>query len=90
MHDETSRGDAAMERDRLQYTLLELLLRDKAPGLWSTGELAVAMADDVVAFDVITTLHAAGLVHVHGDFVFPTRAAATYRRLTWVAGETRR
>jgi hypothetical protein len=84
MHDETSRGEAALERDRLRHTLLELLLTERMPGLWSAGELAVAMGDEVVAVDAITTLHAAGLVHVHGDFVFPTRAASAYRRLARV------
>ncbi len=56
MHDETSRGDARLERDRLQHTLLELLMSDRTSGLWSTREIQVAMGSDLVAVDVITTL----------------------------------
>ena len=35
----------------------------------------------MLAVDTIDTLHAAGLLHQHGEFVFPTRAAARCRRL---------
>jgi hypothetical protein len=44
-------------------------------------EIAVAIGDPVVAVDAVDTLQAAGLLHRHGDFVFPTRAAARYRHL---------
>ena len=80
MHDETTRG-SALELDRVQSTLLELLLTDEAPGLWSVDETAHAMGDPIIAVDAVEALHAAGLVHWVGDFVFPTRAAARYRRL---------
>lgn len=80
MHDETTSGPAC-ELDGLQRTLLELLVTDEAPGLWSSGEIATAMGDPVIAVDAIDMLHAAGLLHRHGDFVFPTRAAARYRQL---------
>ena len=80
MHDETTSGPA-LELDRVQSTLLELLLTDEAPGLWSHDEIAHAMGDPVIAVDAVEALHAAGLLHRVGDFVFPTRAAARYRRL---------
>ena len=80
MHDETTSAPAC-ELDGLHRTLLELLLTDEAPGLWSTEEIATAMGDPVIAVDAVDTLHAAGLLHRLGDFVFPTRAAARYRRL---------
>ncbi len=80
MHDEPTHG-LATERDAVQRTLLDLLLTDEDPGLWSHDEIARAMDDSVVAIDAIDTLHAAGLVHRLGDFVFPTRAAGRYRRL---------
>ena len=80
MHDETTSGPA-LELDRVQSTLLELLLTDEAPGLWSRDEVAQAMGDPIIAVDFVDALHAAGLLHRLGDFVFPTRAAARYRRL---------
>jgi hypothetical protein len=80
MHDEPTDG-LASERDAVQLTLLDLLLTDEAPGLWSHDEIARAMGDPVVAIDATDTLHAAGLIHRVGDFVFPTRAAARYRSL---------
>jgi hypothetical protein len=67
--------------DRLQCMVLELMLTDRAPGLWSTRELAVAVGDEPAATTAIAELRATGLIHVHAGFVFPTRAAATYRRL---------
>jgi hypothetical protein len=73
---------AAPERgDRLQCMVLELMLTDDAPGLWSTRELAIAAGDELAVADAIAELRATGLIHVHAGFVFPTRAAATYRRL---------
>ena len=80
MHDEPTHG-LATERDAVQQALLDLLLTDEDPGLWSHDEIARAMGDPVVAIDVTHTLQAAGLLHRLGDFVFPTRAAARYRRL---------
>jgi hypothetical protein len=49
--------------------------------LWSHDEIARAIGDPVVAVDAVDALHAAGLLQRVGDFVFPTRAAARYRRL---------
>jgi len=80
MHDEPTHG-LADERDAIHRTLLDLLLTDDAPSLWSHDEIARAMDDPVVAMDATDTLCAAGLLHRFGEFVFPTRAAASYRRL---------
>jgi len=80
MQDQTTSAPAC-EFDGLQHTLLDLLLTDESPGLWSSEEIAVAIGDPVVAVDTVDTLQAAGLLHRLGDFVFPTRAAARYRRL---------
>jgi hypothetical protein len=68
-------------QDRLQCMVLELMLTDHAPGLWSARELAIATGDELATADAIAELHATGLIHIHAGFVFPTRAAATYRRL---------
>lgn len=59
---------------RLQQAVLGLLLHDHC-GLWSVDEVARAMAPDRVD-DVLADLHAAGLVHRCGEFVFASRAAA--------------
>jgi hypothetical protein len=80
MHDEPT-SVPACGRDGLQHALLDLLLTDASPGLWSHDEIVVAMGDRVHAVDAIDSLHAAGLLHRVGEFVFPTRAAARYRRL---------
>jgi hypothetical protein len=80
MQDETTCA-LATERNALERTLLDLLLTDEYPGLWSSEEIAVAIGDPVVAVDAVDTLQAAGLLHRHGDFVVPTRAAARYRHL---------
>jgi hypothetical protein len=83
MHDQPNPAglDPALELGGLQHTLLQLLLTDDAPGLWSTREIAVAMGDELIAADAIGNLQSAGLAHVVCGFVFPTRAAAAYRRL---------
>ncbi len=80
MHQEPSRG-VAVESDHLQLVVLEVLLTDEAPGLWSTRELAQAVGDPVITADAISALHASGLVHLCEEFVFPTRAAACSARL---------
>ncbi len=80
MQDQTTSGPPS-GFDGLAHTLLDLLLTDESPGLWSTEEIAVAMGDPVIAVDTVDTLRAAGLLHRHGEFVFPTRAAARYRHL---------
>jgi hypothetical protein len=81
MRDEPTFAAPDEGQDRLQNVVLELMLTDHAPGLWSTHELAVAVGDELAIADAIAELHATGLIHVHAGFVFPTRAAATYRRL---------
>ena len=67
MQDEPIQG-LATERDAVQQALLDLLLTDEDPGLWSHDEIARAMGDPVVAIDATDTLHAAGLLHQVGDF----------------------
>jgi hypothetical protein len=81
MQDDPTFAAPGEGQDPLQSMLLELMLTDDAPGLWSTRELALAVGDELAAADAIAELRATGLIHVHAGFVFPTRAAATYRRL---------
>jgi hypothetical protein len=81
MRDEPTFAAPDEGQDRLQTMVLELMLTDDAPGLWSTRELALAVGDELAAADAIAELRATGLIHVHAGFAFPTRAAVTFRRL---------
>ncbi len=59
------------------------LLIDDQPTLWSAGELERAMRPTSTADvgDALATLHADGLVHSNGEFVFASRAAHACRAL---------
>ena len=54
--------------------VLYLLLDDRMP--WTVEEIAREISGSHLdATDAVAELVGAGLVHRHGDFVFPTRAA---------------
>jgi hypothetical protein len=76
MHDE--RIPAAAEPEA-NATVLELLTGE--PVLWSIDELAREIGDRVTAVDAVARVHADGLAHRLGDFVFATRAATCGARL---------
>lgn len=77
MHDEPSPARADADADA---SVLDLLTA--APALWSTAELAREIGDPITAADAIARLHAVGLAHRLGDFVFATRAAHHAAQLT--------
>lgn len=58
-----------------EKTILGLLLIADSQRPWSVDEVAREIGDRVRAADGIASLHAAGLVHRCGEFVFATRAA---------------
>jgi hypothetical protein len=72
--------------DVLAQAILGLLIDDH-PGLWAIAELERTLTPsssprpDPAAADAIEALHAAGLIHRVGDFVFATRAAHAAQRL---------
>lgn len=70
--------------DAVERVVLALLLSSEGPGLWSVGELAQEVGSEVRAVDAVVGLHAAGLVHRCGEFVFVARAAARFGRLVEV------
>jgi predicted transcriptional regulator len=63
--------DAHIER-ATDSTVLRLLLDAREP--WCMDEL-VGELQDLSARDAVGRLTQTGLVHRHGEFVFPTRAA---------------
>jgi hypothetical protein len=62
--------------------VLALLLDPHSPWIWSTQELGRELGGELRAADAVTGLYAAGLVHRCGDFVFASRAAAHFSRLS--------
>jgi hypothetical protein len=70
MHNEPSPAEAEADADA---TVLEFLT--ETPRLWSLPELGRAVGDNLTATDAVARLHAAGLAHRLGDFVFSSRAA---------------
>lgn len=59
--------------DANEKAVLILLLEDRLP--WTVEELGRELRGRGEAADAVAALAGAGLVHRHGDFVFPTRAA---------------
>jgi hypothetical protein len=92
MHTQPNPGIApTIAEDLFDSALLGLLIHDH-DGLWSIAELSRCMASSTQAAgvaeapaheteDAIERLHAAGLIHRVGHFVFATRAAHAAQRL---------
>jgi hypothetical protein len=79
MQDETSHN-ASEEDERGQKAVLSLLLQPKDQRPWSVAEVERELEEIAVA-DAIAALHAAGLLHRCGEFVFATHAAVSMDRL---------
>lgn len=58
-----------------EATIMALLLSDDSRWPWATDELVRQLGDSIATVDAINRLHATGLVHRCGEFVFPSRAA---------------
>jgi hypothetical protein len=78
MHGRSPVADAEEHRESF---ILTLLLDPGGTWLWSMDELARELGDPTDAADAVARLHAAGLVHRCGEFVFATRSAAHFARL---------
>jgi hypothetical protein len=61
--------------------VLALLLDSRSPSMWSMSELGRELGD-LAAADAVTGLCAAGLVHRFDDFVFASRSATHFSRLS--------
>ena len=80
MQDQPNRPDARAETDNLEFIVLHLML-DADNKIWSQAEIATALGNPVHAADALIGLHVAGLIHRHGEFAFPTQAAARAAQL---------
>jgi hypothetical protein len=80
MQDETTCAAAACS-ERLQRSILDLLLTDRSPGPWTVDELGRAVGNPLAAGDAIAELHAFGLVHLFDAHVCPSRAAVRFDEL---------
>jgi predicted transcriptional regulator len=69
---------AARRSDETQFLVLALLLDLECPGPWSVPELAREIGCDASTAEAVVRLHATGLVHRCGVFVFATRAARRF------------
>jgi hypothetical protein len=74
MHNEISRMPEEQE-ETAQKGVLGLLLGSESQRPWSVTELERERGDHLGTVDAVASLHAAGLVHRCGEFVFASRAA---------------
>jgi hypothetical protein len=81
MHDEISRMPDEQE-ETAQKGVLVLLLGSDSQRPCSVAELERERGDHLGTVDAVASLHAAGLVHRCGEFVFATRAAVCMDRLS--------
>jgi hypothetical protein len=81
MQDQPSDVDVGRAEDLVEREVLALLLASELPGAWSVLELGLELGSDRDVIDAVMRLHAAGLVHLCHEFVWPTRPAARLHRL---------
>ena len=67
--------------DRLQRVILDLLLTDHSPGLWTVVEVEQAIGDPERVGDAIAELRAYGLIHLCDEHISPSRAAVRFDQL---------
>ncbi len=63
-------------QESIERIVLALLLDPGSHGPWTAHELGRELGDEVAAADAVASLHAAGLVHLCRQLVFPSRSAA--------------
>jgi hypothetical protein len=62
--------------ERIESTVLEVLIDPSGSQLWSVAEVGREIGDEIKAADALEALYRAGLIHRTSDgFVFATRAA---------------
>jgi hypothetical protein len=85
MRDKPSGVGIGRADDDVEREVLALLVESRLPGPWSLQELGLEIGSDLAATDAVMRLHAAGLVHVCHEFVWPTRPAARLHGLADMA-----
>jgi len=80
MQDETSRGCTPGPIDA-RRPVLGLLLAEQDQRPWLHAEIELEIGDRIATATAIDQLHAEGLVHRLGEFVFATRAAVNIERI---------
>jgi len=81
MHDEPNQRAERADAAPVERVVLALLLDPRSHGPWTAQELARELGDEVAAVDAVASLHAAGLVHLCHQLVFPSRTAARFLEL---------
>jgi hypothetical protein len=82
MQDQPSTVDAGAADDEVEREVLALLLGSELRWPWSVWELGLEIGNERTAAHAVMRLHAAGLVHLCREFVWPTRPAGRMHRLT--------
>jgi len=81
MQDQPIEVDVGQVDEQAEREVLALLLESMVSGPWSVWELGLQIGSDARAADAVMRLHAAGLVHLCHEFVWPTRTAARSHQL---------
>jgi len=71
----------AEEDLRTQQAILGMLVAPDARRPWSIAEVEREIGEGASTTDALACLHAAGLIHLCGEFVFAARAAVHSDRL---------
>jgi len=83
MHEEPNPacGPTPIDLDDTERAVMMILLLSDPPAPWAVSEIALQLGSEMHALDAVESLHAAGLVHRFGEFVFPTRPAVRAHQL---------
>ena len=68
---------------RTQQAIIGMLVAPDSQRPWSITEVEREIGEDAMTADALAHLHAAGLIHRCGEFVFATRAAVQSDRLAF-------
>jgi hypothetical protein len=82
MHDEPTQAASGGEPQCSESAVMLVLLHMGHPWPWSMSEIGRELGNELLAADAVAGLHAAGLVHRTGEFVFPTRTATRSQQLS--------
>lgn len=81
MRDQPIEVDVGETDEQAEREVLALLLEATLSGPWSIWELGLQIGSDSRGAVAVMRLHAAGLVHLCHEFVWPTRTATRSHQL---------